>query len=69
MSMILHNRLALAMGPNNPSDDEYVSATDDDIAEPIIPINYGEMRGPHLGGVKKIKKRKKQLLLIIKKEK
>ena len=57
----LHNRLALATGPNNPSDDEYVSATDDDdIAEPIIPIHYGEMRGPHLGGVKKNKKNKKK---------
>lgn len=58
----LHNRLALAMGPNNPSDDEYISATDDDdIAEPIIdiPIHAGEMRGPHLGGVKKNKKKKK----------
>lgn len=58
----LHNRLALAMGPNNPSDDEYVSATDDeDIAEPIIdnPIHTGEMRGPRVGGVKKRKKKKK----------
>ncbi len=61
----LHNRLALAMGPNNPSDDEYISATDDE----DIPIHYGEMRGPRVGGVKKNKKKKKTTTVNNKKRK
>ena len=66
----LHNRLVLAMGSNNPSDDEYISATDDDdIAEPIIPIHAGEMRGPRVGGVKKNKKNKKTTTVNNKKRK
>tara|TARA_B100001093_G_C26802715_1_gene1004150 strand:+ start:741 stop:1586 length:846 start_codon:yes stop_codon:yes gene_type:complete len=57
----LHNRLAEAMGENNPSDDEYqrTLSDDDDIAQQIIPIEYGEIRGPPVGGVKKNKKKKK----------
>ena len=66
----LHNRLALAMGPNNPSDDEYVSSTDDEgITEPTIDIQYGEMTPPHLGGVKKNKKKKKTTTVNNKKRK
>ena len=45
----LHNRLAEAMGPNNPSDDDY--HYDDE-------YENEETRGPSVGGVKKNKKKK-----------
>ena len=59
----LHNRLAEAMGENNPSDDEYqrTLSDDDDIAEIVVPIHdREEMRGPRVGGVKKNKKKKRK---------